>query len=274
MHRSATCIIFVAAFFFALAQSAHATAADDKGKVKEGAAKDSNAGNKGNSGRAKSSSDSSKDEKLPAALENLNLSSQQRDQVQGIVREYDSDLDSAWQEFSDRYLEAVGMEASMLAAIEENFNDTQRKHIHKQRHKRAMSGKSASKDDKNEKGTIKTDAGNVKKATGTAKSNEEKGDDDDDDDVVVEEVVIVGVSLTPDQQAAADNVHSKYFDRLRTLDRDIEHLHSRLVALETEKLVKIEKVLTKDQLAQLRKHHQTSQAEKVSSGKGGATKTE
>jgi hypothetical protein len=270
MHRSATCIIFVVSFFFALAQSAHATAADDKGKVKEGAAKDSNASDKGNSGRVKSSSDSSKDEKLPAALENLKLSSQQRDQIQGIVREYDSDLDSAWQEFSDRYLQAVGMEASMLAAIEENFNDTQRKHIHKQRHKRAMSGKSASKDDKNEKGTIKTDAGNAKKATGTAKSNEEKGDDAD----VVEEVVIVGVSLTPDQQAAADNVHSKYFDRLRTLDRDIEHLHSRLVALETERLVKIEKILTKDQLAQLRKHHQTSQAEKVSSGKGGATKTE
>ena len=48
--------------------------------------------------------------------------------------------------------------------------------------------------------------------------------------------------------------------RLRSLNRDIQGLHTRLVSLEADKLVEIEKVLTKDQLAQLREHRQSAPA--------------
>ena len=67
----------------------------------------------------------------------------------------------------------------------------------------------------------------------------------------------MGVSLTPEEEAAADKVQEKYFSHLRSLNRDIEGLHTRLVSLEADKLVEIEKVLTKDQLKQLREIRQT-----------------
>ena len=57
--------------------------------------------------------------------------------------------------------------------------------------------------------------------------------------------------LTPEQEAAADAIQEKYLSRLRSLNRGIQGLHNRLVSLEADKFVEIEKVLTKDQLKQL-----------------------
>lgn len=44
--------------------------------------------------------------------------------------------------------------------------------------------------------------------------------------------------------------------RTRSLNRDIQGLHTRLVSLEVDKLVEIEHVLTKEQLRQLREIRQ------------------
>jgi Spy/CpxP family protein refolding chaperone len=59
------------------------------------------------------------------------------------------------------------------------------------------------------------------------------------------------ISLTADQEAAADKINAKYISRLRSLNRDITVLHNRLVALEADKIVEIEKLLTKPQLETL-----------------------
>jgi hypothetical protein len=59
------------------------------------------------------------------------------------------------------------------------------------------------------------------------------------------------ITLTADQEASADKVNAKYLSRLRTLNRDITTLHNRLVALEADKIVEIEKILTRPQLQKL-----------------------
>ena len=59
------------------------------------------------------------------------------------------------------------------------------------------------------------------------------------------------ITLTTEQEAAADKVNAKYLSRLRSLNRDITALHNRLVSLEADKIVEIEKVLTKPQLQKL-----------------------
>jgi len=64
-------------------------------------------------------------------------------------------------------------------------------------------------------------------------------------------VSVAPISLTADQEAAADKINAKYISRLRSLNRDITTLHNRLVSLEAEKIVEIEKLLTKPQLQTL-----------------------
>jgi hypothetical protein len=171
---------------------------------------------------------------IPAVLEKLELSSKQQAEVKEIVRKYDTHIAAVWARFSESYLETVAMEASMLAAIEDGFNEAQRKQVRDSRRATAQAD------------TAKTDAkSNKPKATAEATP------------VVEEELVIIGVSLTPEQEAAADKVNGNYFNHFRTLKREIHALHSRLVSLEAEKIVEIEKVLTEEQLKQLRDVRQT-----------------
>ena len=75
-------------------------------------------------------------------------------------------------------------------------------------------------------------------------------------DAVDGELSAAGISLTDDQEAVADEIHQKFAGRLRSLNRDIQGIHIRLVSLEADKLVELEKLLTKEQLAQLRESRQ------------------
>ncbi len=165
---------------------------------------------------------------LPACLKKLNLTSQQQAQVQEIVRDYDADVASVWKQFSDRYLETIRTEAILLSAIEDNLTEAQREQVRDQRRQVAQHEKAIA-------GT------NVKAKQKAAKPVR----------AVEEELAIVGVRLTPEQEAAADAIQQKYLSRLRSLNRNIQGLHNRLVSLEADKFVEIEKVLTTDQLKQL-----------------------
>ena len=83
-----------------------------------------------------------------------------------------------------------------------------------------------------------------------------------------------GLLSSPHLEAAADTLQGKYLDRLRSLNRDIEGLHTRLVALEADKLVEIEKILTKEQLTQLHEIRQDAPVSvKVASIKSAGRKT-
>ncbi len=175
---------------------------------------------------------------IPACLEKLMLSPQQRDQIKEIVRDYDADLASVWKQFGDRYLETIRTEASLLAAIEDNLTEPQRKQVRDQRRKTARHQKALAGTD------VKLNQATTRPAS-----------------AVEEEIAIVGVSLTAEQEVAADKLQEKCLSHLRSLNRDIQGLHTRLVSLEADKLVEIETVLTKEQLLQLREIRQNAPVE-------------
>ena len=166
---------------------------------------------------------------LPACLEALAMSEQQQNQVTQIIREYDADLALVWKQFSARYLDAIQTETLLLAAIEDNLSEGQRNQVRQQRRKTAHHQKSLA---------------------GMAVTPQQA--EEAPSSAVEDEMEIGGVSLTAEQEAAADKVQEKYLGRLRSLNRDIQGLHIRLVSLEADKFVEIEKILTKDQLQKLR----------------------
>jgi len=190
---------------------------------------------------------------IPEFLEKLKLSQQQQDQVKEIVRDYDVDIAAVWNQFSVRYRDTIRTETLLLAAIEDNLTEAQRTQVRDQRRKVAQ----------HEKSLAGTNSKPNQATTPPASAVEQS-------------IATVGVSLTPEEEAAADKVQEKYFSRLRSLNRDIEGLHTRLVSLEADKLVEIEKVLTKDQLTQLREIRQTAPPAtlKAAANKNAATKTE
>ena len=206
------------------------------------------AANKGPSIHAKVQSEVA----IPECLEKLKLSSQQQDQIKGIIQTYDGSLGVVWKQFSDRYMQTIAVESSLLAAIEDNLTEVQRKQVHEQRRRTAQHEKAIA-------GT------NDKDNQAQAKPGTEK----------IEDLATTGVSLTQEQESAADKVQEKYHSQLRSMNRDIQGLHTRLVSLEADKLVEIEKVLTKEQLSQLRMHRQNAPtAQKLAISRVEQTKTE
>ena len=181
---------------------------------------------------------------IPECLEKLNLSAQQQDQVKEIVRNYDESIVAVWKQFSNRYMQAICMETALMAAIEDNLTEAQRQQVRDQRRKTAQHEKAMA-------------ATSTKVNQATVKPNEEATKPAIDAE---EGIAAAGVSLNDEQEAAADKVQEKYHSQLRSMNRDIQGLHTRLVSLEADKLVEIEKVLTKDQLVQLRTHRQNAPA--------------
>lgn len=185
-----------------------------------------------------------KDAAIPTCLDRLTLTQQQQDRIKEIVHEYDADIASAWQQFGNLYMDTIRTEVLLLSAIEDNLTEPQRQQVREQRRKTARHQKSVA-------GTeVKPNQASSKPAS-----------------AIEEEIEMVGISLTPEQERAADKLQEKYLSHLRTLNRDIQGLHIRLVSLEADKLVEIENVLTKDQLLELRKIRQTAPAEHAAQAK-------
>lgn len=177
---------------------------------------------------------------IPEYLENLKLSAQQQEQVKAIIHNYDGSLGIVWKKFSERYMQAIEMETSLLAAIEDNLTESQRQQVRAQRKRTAQHEKvmAATNSKVNQAATTPNEE-TTKPATPAAEAT-------------------AGITLTEEQEIAADKLQEKYRTQLRSLNRDIQGLHTQLVSLEADKLVEIEKVLTKDQLAQLRTHRQSA----------------
>ena len=172
---------------------------------------------------------------IPACLEKLTLSPQQEEQIKGIVSSYDASLSMVWKQFGNRYMATIDLESQLLAAIEDNLTESQRETIRSQRLKTA----------KHEKAIEGT---NTKPNQATTKAA----------DAVDDAIAGVGVALTSEQEAAAEKVEQKYRSQLRSMNRDIEGMHARLLSLSASKMVEIEKVLTKEQLKELRIHRQSA----------------
>ena len=226
--------------------------------------------NKSNFDRAKEQDQSEKGQAhseqaaIPECLQKLNLTSQQEDQVKEIVHNYDGSLGMVWKQYSATYMKTICLETGLMAAIEDNLTESQREQVRHQRHITAQHEKAqAVSNTKGNQASAKPNV-EVRKATQTAeKSNDATAKPAQ---AVEEGLAAAGVTLTDEQEAAADKVQDKYRSQLRAMNRDIGRLHTRLVSLEADKLAEIEKVLTKDQLAQLRTSRQNApDAHKVAS---------
>ncbi len=189
---------------------------------------------------------------IPECLAKLKLSPGQETEIKGIVRKFDGSLAKVWAQFSERYMQMIGTESSMLAAIEDNLTEPQREQVRDHRRKTAHQ----------EKVNAATSSKPNQSTTKTANAVEDAADG-------------VGVSLTPEQEAAADKIQEKYHTQLHLLHRDIQGLHARLLSLEADKLVQIEKVLTNEQIAELRAHrHSALPAGKLAANRDEPTKKE
>jgi len=180
--------------------------------------------------KANAANSAEADAPIPACLEPLKLTQTQQVQAQDVVRKYGAETERVCKQYRDKYLEMVQLEVCLLAAIEDHLTDAQRAQIRTQRRKMAHSEKAAADGTK-----LASDPATIKPG-----------------DAAEEEIAAAGVSLTPEQEDAADRVHHRYVGRLRTLNRDLQILHTRVVALEADQLVELEKLLTRQQLAQLR----------------------
>jgi hypothetical protein len=193
------------------------------------------------------------DAAIPACLERLKLTQTQQVQVQAVVRKFGAETERVCQQFREKYLEMVQLEVCLLAAIEDHLTDAQREQIRAQRRKTAHSEKAAAEGTK------------LASDPATAKPG----------DVADQEIADAGVSLTSEQEDAADRVHHRYVGRLRTLNRDVQTLHTRLVALEADQLVELEKLLTREQLAQLRESRENATVSvRVGAAEKGSARTE
>jgi hypothetical protein len=171
---------------------------------------------------------------LPECLEKLKLSQPQQAQARGVISKYEASIDAVWKQFGEKYMETIRTEVALLAAVEDNLTEPQRTKVRDMRRKTAHAELALA-------GT------STKPNQATAKPA----------DPVEQEVSGAGISLTAEQEAAADKIQQKYVSHLRSLNRDIQGLHTRLVSLEADKLVELEKVLSKEQLAQLKESRQT-----------------
>jgi len=182
---------------------------------------------------------------LEGMLDRLKLTADQKEKIKKICKDSEADREATWKAFEIRYREAIAIEASMLAAIEDNLSDAQRKNLSEHRRRHRHRGDAAS--------------GNAQRNAASQP--------------VVEEITIIGVTLSPEQEDAAETLRDRYSDRLQDLSGLIEDLHARLVGLETERLLEIEGVLTKDQREELRKEHQKiTKATKLTSGPSSTVK--
>lgn len=196
---------------------------------------------------------------IPECIAKLKLSAQQQEQVKEIVHNYDQSMGTVWKQFGDRYMQTISMESSLLAAIEDNLSEPQRQQVRNQRRKTAQYEKA-----------IAATSSKVNQAKATPNEETTKPAN-----AAEEGLASSGVTLTDEQEATADKVQEKYRGQLRSLNRDIQGLHTRLVSLEADKLVEIEKILTKEQLTQLRTDRQNAPAApKFAVTQSGARKTE
>lgn len=179
---------------------------------------------------------------VPDFVHKLELTPKQLDQIKEISREYDSSIAKVWKQFSERYMKTITTETSLLAAIEDNLTEAQRTHVREQRHKTAQHEKLVAGEKVNPE---------------TAKPV----------DQVKKEADGVGVPLTAEQEAMSDKVQENYRPQMRALSREVQALHFQLLSLEADKLVAIEKVLTKEQLVQLRALRQKPVAHATAKGK-------
>ena len=168
---------------------------------------------------------------LPPVFRDLKLTPEQTEKIQATLKSHDSDIEKTWDAFQQSVATSIGLEAMLLVAIEDGLTDSQRSRVQHQR--KHLHKKSAPKD---ASPPAEAKAAPAKSAPF----------------VVEEEIVVIGISLSPEQRRQAADVHASYAEQLEAWREQVRDLHAQLVALEADKVISIEHLLTDAQIKQLR----------------------
>lgn len=195
---------------------------------------------------------------------NLNLTSEQQTQIRDIVKQHNEKLMSTWKEFNQVHGEAIQLEATMYAALEDQMNSSQKQKFREHRHSKHQKDKSArSSADANRSGTSnKTTAQSASYDSSNKKtqtSDSEKDADQETAEVFVATMVIMPVEdavrrsgLDNDQMNKCSATCRKFHNRLSQAWTKIHKLHNELVRIEADKLDALQDVLTEEQIEKLK----------------------
>jgi len=205
---------------------------------------------------------------MPACLEKLNLNEEQQTKVREIVGKYDAETEEVWNKFKHAYRDTIRTEVLLITAIEDNLTDEQQQQVRSARRMRAheakVSGKTKGPARAVSDTASRTEA-RIKAETGVATEGEgrpgAKGEKDPAG--VIGATALSNITLTEEQEEIAQELHDKYYSRLRSLNRQVDALHTRLVALEADELAEIETALNKEQIEQLREIRKEAPVHKV-----------
>jgi len=196
---------------------------------------------------------------MPSCLEKLKLTDEQHTKIRDIVAKYDADIESVWTKFKGRYRDTIRTEVMLITAIEDNLSPEQQAQVRMQRRKLAHEGKmahnrgDAGQAQSGQRGETKAISDQKSDNPGRSDNPQRVGDQREGRPAPTTEAISLGnIELNEEQEQIAQELHDKYFGRLRSLSREIDSLHTRLVSLEADELAEIETVLTKEQLTQLR----------------------
>jgi len=206
---------------------------------------------------------------MPACLEKLSLNEEQQAKIREIVSKYDAETDDVWNKFKHAYRDSIRTEVLLITAIEDNLTEDQQRQVRNARRMRAHEAKVSGKT----KGTARavSDAitsrieARTKSEPGAATEVEGRPGTKGEKDPAgtIEATALSNITLTEEQEEIAQELHDKYYSRLRTLNRQVDALHTRLVALEADELAEIETALNKEQIEQLREIRKEAPVHKV-----------
>lgn len=230
----------------------------------------------------------------------VNLSDEQMQEIRQTVQQHNQKIRSAYQQFGQAHLKAVGLEAQLYSAIEDNMDPRQQSQFRQNQERggnsNAMNDRSASADDAmsdEEKKTRETQYRDDRPADDRDEASESSGNeqaertqrdrdggdesrtpvngnaDDDTAEVYVTTMILVPAKhaytssgLDEEQKGQCEMACQKFKTKLTQAWSEVQQHHQKLVKMEAAKIQAVEEVLTEEQLQTLR----NSQSETNDSG--------
>ncbi|WP_197454824.1 hypothetical protein Pla52nx_002080 [Stieleria varia] len=228
---------------------------------------------------------------IPEMLQDLDLKDQQKEQIRTKMSEFNNRSRQALQKYNRKHLEAVELEAAWVAAVRNTLSEEDQQTFDRNRQtmskknamkegraKRSSDTKSASNRDSQDskKQYAKKDKSQEQRSADSdalsqsrdSNSNRQSSDSQQSDSgnqegfwvVTVTSPVIYmeGTNSTQEQKSECDKMCQQFSQRIEKAWSETHELHHKLVMIEAERLMAIEKILTDDQLKQLEQNRNGS----------------
>lgn len=215
---------------------------------------------------------------LPQALKDLNLTDEQKQRIQQVVRQSNRQIAQTWQQFHQLHMQAVNLEAAMLATIEQSLSESQREEFRKSRSQQLESQPFAQRE--SQQGQQRQQAQQEQSQQQREQIAQRERQEDrqrpqrresafrpgslqSQEDAPEHGILILGISvkspreqfrqmgLSEEQQKKCGEACEKYTGTLRSTWKKLHALHLRMVDLEADKVAGIQEILTEEQLQKL-----------------------